>query len=35
MNSRSLYFFKGGQYLRYDMAADKADPGYPVAIAGA
>jgi hypothetical protein len=29
------YFFKDGQYLRYDIAADRADPGYPVAIAGA
>lgn len=29
-----IYFFKGNQYLRYDIAADKADPGYPLLIAG-
>ena len=23
------YFFKGSQYIRYDIKADKADPGYP------
>jgi TolB-like protein len=23
------YFFRGGQYIRYDIAADRADPGYP------
>ncbi len=28
------YFFKGGQYIRYDARADKADPGYPAPIAG-
>ena len=28
------YFFKGSQYVRYDPGADKADPGYPKAIAG-
>jgi peptidyl-Lys metalloendopeptidase len=27
------YFFKGGRYLRYDWAADRADPGYPADIA--
>ncbi|GLW71048.1 hypothetical protein Kpho02_33470 [Kitasatospora phosalacinea] len=26
------YFFKGAQYLRYDIAADRADPGYPLSI---
>ena len=29
-----VYFFKGDQYLRYDIATDKVDPGYPVPIAG-
>jgi hypothetical protein len=28
------YFFKGSQYIRYDIAADKADPGYPKDIKG-
>jgi hypothetical protein len=23
------YFFKGNRYIRYDIATDKADPGYP------
>jgi len=26
------YFFKGSQYIRYDIATDKADPGYPKTI---
>ncbi|MDD5169394.1 MAG: hemopexin repeat-containing protein [Syntrophales bacterium] len=26
------YFFKGGEYIRYDVHADRADPGYPKAI---
>jgi matrix metalloproteinase-14 (membrane-inserted) len=26
------YFFKGNQYIRYDIKADKADPGYPKPI---
>ncbi len=26
------YFFKGGQYIRYDVKSDKADPGYPKPI---
>lgn len=28
------FFFRGGQYVRYDMAADSIDPGYPLPIAG-
>lgn len=24
-----VYFFKGGGHIRFDIAADKADPGYP------
>ena len=30
----AAYFFKGNQYLRYDIAADKVDAGYPKPIAG-
>jgi TolB-like protein len=26
------YFFKGNQYIRYDIQADRADPGYPKQI---
>ena len=28
-----VYFFKGDEYLRYDIAADKVDGGYPLKIA--
>ncbi|MBP0590241.1 hypothetical protein J8I87_11055 [Paraburkholderia sp. LEh10] len=28
-----LYFFKANQYVRYDLAQDKVDDGYPVSIA--
>ena len=28
------FFFRGDQYLRYDVLADKADDGYPAPIAG-
>lgn len=27
-----VYFFSGNRYLRYDIASDRADPGYPAAI---
>jgi hypothetical protein len=29
-----IYFFNGGQYTRYDIAADKTDSGYPLSISG-
>jgi hypothetical protein len=29
-----VYFFKGAQYLRYDLTADKVDAGYPKPISG-
>lgn len=28
-----LYFFRGAEYIRYDWALDRADPGYPKSIA--
>jgi type 1 glutamine amidotransferase len=28
-NNGKVYFFKGNQYLRYDIATDRADAGYP------
>jgi hypothetical protein len=28
-----LYFFKSGQYVRYDLSQDRVDDGYPVSIA--
>ena len=30
----AVYFFKGDQYVRYDVAGDRADDGYPLPIAG-
>jgi hypothetical protein len=33
-NNGKAYFFKGSQYIRYDIASDKVDAGYPAAIAG-
>ncbi|MFH9568928.1 hemopexin repeat-containing protein, partial [Streptomyces sp. NPDC017454] len=29
-----IFFFKGSKYLRYDIATDRTDPGYPLAISG-
>jgi hypothetical protein len=29
-----VYFFRGSQYLRYDLAAGQVDAGYPLPIAG-
>jgi hypothetical protein len=28
------YFFRGSQYLRYDLSADKVDPGFPKPVNG-
>jgi hypothetical protein len=32
-NNGKAYFFRGGEYIRYDIAADKTDGGYPQAVA--
>jgi hypothetical protein len=32
--SGKAYFFKGSEYVRYDIAADATDVGYPVPIVG-
>jgi len=29
-----IYFFRGNQYVRYDIATDQVDTGYPLPIAG-
>lgn len=31
-NNNKVFFFKGNQFIRYDIAADRADPGYPKPI---
>ena len=28
------YFFRGDEYLRYDIAGDAVDDGYPLPVAG-
>lgn len=33
-NDHKAYFFKGDKYIRYDLAADRTDPGYPLPIGG-
>jgi hypothetical protein len=33
-NADKAYFFKDDQYIRYDVKANKADPGYPKLIKG-
>ncbi len=32
-NNGKAYFFRGSEYMRYDMAADAVDTGYPKLIA--
>lgn len=31
-SANKLYFFKGSQYLRYDLQSDRIDPGYPKSV---
>jgi hypothetical protein len=33
-NNGKAYFFKGKQYIRYDVATEVTDAGYPKPIAG-
>jgi hypothetical protein len=33
-NDGTAYFFKGEQYVRYDIAADRVESRYPKPIAG-
>ena len=33
-NDGTAYFFKGSQYVRYDIAADRVEAGYPKPVAG-
>ena len=33
-NADKAYFFKGNQYIRYDIPSDRVDPGYPAPIQG-
>jgi hypothetical protein len=33
-NNQKAYFFKGSNYIRYDVATDQVDAGYPKPIAG-
>ncbi|MER6115583.1 hemopexin repeat-containing protein [Streptomyces sp. NPDC001743] len=34
LEAGKVFFFKGPNYLRYDVATDRTDPGYPLTIAG-
>ncbi|WP_205865580.1 hemopexin repeat-containing protein, partial [Mycolicibacterium porcinum] len=33
-NNQKAYFFKGSQYIRYDIATSRVDNGYPKQVAG-